>query len=915
VDTPEQTDPSAATSPSPTETALAKLCALIVDGAVGSNDQFVDFTDSISALEYVNSIKETFQVEVPITALYGELSTIAKLAEMIEQKTAAASRARNRRSEPNPRATVLPGGEWQVWNTVALRGAGFPVDLVTEFMAPRSAAAADAYLEARRAVVAARVAALRELSEAIRRAPLPERSKLRGIRRHLKHDRLDIGLFPGLGSILERSLRARDAAYATYVDAYELENSVVFARAAAMLDQPRFREAVIWQNRHALDTVPRKLTDGTVSSGDRRNAAAFVAMLAQRYAVKNDSIGFFGPVGWSELTRDDFVVRTACGPDLLERRQVYFEGWAIDEVAEKFNREPGIRRWLCPRVLAGVWLSAEAVFLPIGGEISVSPRQRQVLELCDGTKTPQQIATALGLPADPDVFDTLTILDQLKLIGWKLEVAPQLFPERELAAKIALIDDAGLRQRLDGDLQSLTAARDRVAAAAGVATDLNAEMAHLETTFERITGSSASRRAGQMYAGRGVVFEDCRRDCDVKLGARFLERLGPPLSIVLDAAHWVSAALRQQFTDHLRRSYAELRSAGGVADVDAHLFLNHVGRTARAALAPMSDAVRIEYRNRWRRMLDVTPDARAITLTAADARARAGQLFETSAPSSWGDYFTPDVMVQAESRAAFEEGRYTCVLGEIHSNNNLLWSALVSQHPRPELLREALESDTRGTCTVVIQTGRDRWLSRLNPMTLPSFLRYEYGDSPASLPGCIPMPAGRLVVADDGSKVVVRARDGGVSFDAYELFAVTMSYEADRIVPDRLPPGKHSPRVRIGDLTINREQWYVDAGTMQFLSERDARARFWMVRQWAASLGMPRYVFYKSPGETKPCYLDFDSPLFVDVFVKLLRRLRRTKLIRITEMSPSVDETWLEDANGAHYTSEIRLAAKPAYLA
>ena len=72
---------------------------------------------------------------------------------------------------------------------------------------------------------------------------------------------------------------------------------------------------------------------------------------------------------------------------------------------------------------------------------------------------------------------------------------------------------------------------------------------------------------------------------------------------------------------------------------------------------------------------------------------------------------------------------------------------------------------------------------------------------------------------------------------------------------------------------------------------------------------MPRWVFYKPSHEPKPIYLDFDSPLYVDVFAKLVKRAGRdaAESVRIVEMLPRADQAWLVDADGRRYTSELRL--------
>jgi hypothetical protein len=65
--------------------------------------------------------------------------------------------------------------------------------------------------------------------------------------------------------------------------------------------------------------------------------------------------------------------------------------------------------------------------------------------------------------------------------------------------------------------------------------------------------------------------------------------------------------------------------------------------------------------------------------------------------------------------------------------------------------------------------------------------------------------------------------------------------------------------------------------------------------------------------EVKPFYLDFESPIYVEVFIKTVRRMAvsdsKEGKITLTEMLPATDEVWLPDNQGRRYTSELRIVA------
>ena len=76
---------------------------------------------------------------------------------------------------------------------------------------------------------------------------------------------------------------------------------------------------------------------------------------------------------------------------------------------------------------------------------------------------------------------------------------------------------------------------------------------------------------------------------------------------------------------------------------------------------------------------------------------------------------------------------------------------------------------------------------------------------------------------------------------------------------------------------------------------------------------MPRFVFTKSSVEVKPFYVDFASPIYVNIFAKVVRRTLETggenPLILVSEMLPTADQAWLPDNEGERYTSELRIVA------
>jgi hypothetical protein len=98
----------------------------------------------------------------------------------------------------------------------------------------------------------------------------------------------------------------------------------------AVARNPRFREALAWQNRSVLGMLAD--LDHT-SPGRRRRSEDMVASYWQRYCSKNDTIGFFGPLAWGSIaTSGPALACTACGAP--EEREVHLETWCLEALAE-----------------------------------------------------------------------------------------------------------------------------------------------------------------------------------------------------------------------------------------------------------------------------------------------------------------------------------------------------------------------------------------------------------------------------------------------------------------------------------------------------------------------------------------------------------------------------------------------------
>jgi hypothetical protein len=174
------------------------------------------------------------------------------------------------------------------------------------------------------------------------------------------------------------------------------------------------------------------------------------------------------------------------------------------------------------------------------------------------------------------------------------------------------------------------------------------------------------------------------------------------------------------------------------------------------------------------------------------------------------------------------------------------------------------------------------------------------------------IPVANMVVESGSRGLILKSRDGGLQFDFIDALSDVLTGEVAGLFK-QTEKRRHTPRVTVGRLVMIRESWSLPACDMGFEKEKGRAERFLAARRWAREHGMPRFVFVKVPVEIKPFYVDFDSPLYVDILAKLVRKTYEETngqgVITVSEMLPRPDEVWLHDREGNNYTSELRIVA------
>jgi hypothetical protein len=827
----------------------------------------------------------------------------------------------------------LKDGRWALWRTLAVRGAGFPAADVLKLGDSMCGIAADSVLEAEAEVQRARSVILERLRRDLKVARGPERRALDKIKRRVKQNQLS-----ELAQVPEGQTWATDLFAAShrlelltkeFQSAFNLALEKGSRAIREIAADERFQEAVIWQNRAAWhrgvefllrkdrEVADQKFCERTSRVRDNEE---LIANYIQRYCVKNDSIGFFGPVGWATLANDGEVLTVRPGPFLIDSRCVFLESWGIDTLAATLAQNELLKPWLAPRQMPFVLHQQGTVFLPGGSSFRISDQEAMLLEACNGEDTARELAVQLLRRPDctfkskDEVYQGLESLCASGLIAWTLEVPLVTDGERNLRKLIGRIDDESLRQATLNTVSEMEVNRQAVADAAGDPKALDQALNNLDQTFIRLTGGEATRAAGQTYGGRTLVYEDCRRDIEIVFGPELMQALEPTLTMLLDSARWIIFQMGEKYRKILQELYTELVKKTGsriVRGIDFWIKADRLNVKERA------DEVAAEFQKRWSELLSLPPGQTRVSYSSDQLQAGVKRVFAAPAPGwSAACHHSPDIMIAASDPEAIRRGDYQFVLGELHLGVNTLNTPVFgSRHPHPEEIHQAIESDIPNPR--LVQVLPKHWpeltARTTNDFVSPRDFRLLLSHDSCGVPRSRAVPISSLVIEDSSDGLIVRTVDGRLSFDILEAFAQTLSA---RVINSfsLLPPTRHTPRVTIDRVVVCREAKRFSCTELGFAFEKDEAVRFLAAHRWMREQDLPRFMFVKSKLERKPFYVDMNSPILLNILAKIIRRTKDNQdtansLITFTEMLPSHDETWLPDIEGNHYASELRMVA------
>src|SRR5204863_5868533 len=133
------------------------------------------------------------------------------------------------------------------------------------------------------------------------------------------------------------------------------------------------------------------------------------------------------------------------------------------------------------------------------------------------------------------------------------------------------------------------------------------------------------RKQGEVYAGRRIVYEDCRRAEALTIGPELVERLARPLTMLFQSANWLTGEIARTFRARFSAIYRERARESGVDAIGLPDMMLAAQPLLYGGDSPVDPAL-AELQARWLRLLDVDGDGacacREVRRTTAELDAR-----------------------------------------------------------------------------------------------------------------------------------------------------------------------------------------------------------------------------------------------------------------------------------------------------
>lgn len=666
-----------------------------------------------------------------------------------------------------------------------------------------------------------------------------------------------------------------------------------------LLQSSRLREALWSMNPRFDEAVTRYLENQHIKriSEDKRFERRLITYL-QRLCAKNETNSFFGPIDYAKPHQEQKApVFYEWSVPFLRERRVFCSYWAVESLLKQICSEPGVMPFLRPRrhtlySRAGDFVLRSGVN---GRETKLSVLSAAICDLADGTLSFHKMAEKLNESLET-VLEQGEILAQQKAvvllpilpgdeedgIDWVLKWLkgqPQQFPNRDVwISNLTCLQEEVKRFEATGWPERKERLRE------------------LERTFIQWTSLDATREAGEMYADRSIIFEDTHGPLTIQLGGAFWAQIEDRLQPILEAAR--ADALRTAQRERQVAARLLKKWTKGEGTVSYLSFLNH-----RSRVGGVQDLVEVSpssFQRAAKRRLKEDGTSSLLHIKAADLLlVTEGSDTEENAMDSF--FLSVDLMFIPKGGDEVQ-----IVVGEAHPQ--FLTAVFPSAFfcPERERMMEEIEVWAKKQCVYphMAQVAYHR-KTKIFPYPLPGRVIEILPRLPEMADQVI--PAGELYVSDREGEVYLHDQTGKEWRMYPPLHAETLDpvalFSHPRLEIGTVKTGKHTPRIVMDHVLLQRARWELDCDVWQVEKGTDhpfdLMLHFYRLKE---KEDMPDWVFVRTEGERKPFCIDFANIFLLEM---LQGMFKQSPTAVCSEMVPAPEELWLDD-KGDRYCCEFR---------
>ncbi|HLJ27406.1 MAG TPA: hypothetical protein VKY85_11905 [Candidatus Angelobacter sp.] len=790
-----------------------------------------------------------------------------------------------------PTSDVAATDSYRLASKFVMRMTGFPTELMGLLSSPSLAAAVD---EAREAG---------ENTSRLAGLLLTPGMTDRRLRRHIKKGHpIVVSEWPGTMAeeltVYENSRHACEQLIEQAGLIYQDELLRVRKHLYELARDDRFREVLLMSSAELERMTPPDSIPPVARSSQARQRELTWTSYAQRLATKNETISFFGPCVWGEFdAHETGAAAIELDTPAVDRRIVYVERWTCEALAKLMSNDAEVQPLLPLRLADDALIEPhQATLLNNGCVVPLQSDEWEFLQCCK--KSVQRTLSNSGMAES---------LLERKVLVRDIRLVVSLEPFQELRQEVASWPGCSAQSRWMEHLRAIERAR----AAVENSFDLNSRREALALLQGAVLDCGVGERRGMrfLYVSRLAVNEECRRNArKVVLGRPVMEQLQN------DLAPWFGLwrDLAGLYATRMHAGILPIWEKLGAKPVPLPVFLRACHEQGLPLTvsggARMWPEVEREVQQAWCDELGTRYAGPEITLTE-DQMKFVGKRFKFTRLKAF-DNPSPDVQLIATDEDALSDGRWTLLLAESHPDFSVWENCLSIWCPDLEAYAQECRHGAQGTVAVVgayppyystVHTALSVY-PYLHQWTFLGVQGPQGARTLRSAEGLVSMTADDVCLHDyDGRFLGSLLHTWNVAVNTHRL--------------DLRGIEGHMPRLKVGRVIVQRESWVIQPSEeIRAAAETGGYAMFAALRELQATYGLPECVFVKPHSgqkftplykHEKPVFVDFRSPVLVEIFAKMIKNFRK---FAVTEMLPRLEDCWLRDSQG-HYCCEFRTVA------